>query len=95
MEFITSLPTVQGNNCIFVVVDRLKNYSHLFSISAHYTASQVAKSFFRDVFILHGLPRTIASDWDSCFMGGFWQEIFRLVGTDLTPSTSYHPQTDG
>ena len=28
-------------------------------------------------------------------MGAFWQEHFRLVGTQLTPSTSYHPQTDG
>ena len=28
-------------------------------------------------------------------MGGFWQELFRLVGTNLTPNTSYHPQTDG
>lgn len=27
-------------------------------------------------------------------MGGFWQELFQLVGIDLTPSTSYHPQTD-
>jgi len=27
-------------------------------------------------------------------MGAFWQELFRLVGTKLTPSTSYHHQTD-
>jgi hypothetical protein len=28
-------------------------------------------------------------------MSIFWQELFRLVGTELTPNTSYHPQTDG
>lgn len=28
-------------------------------------------------------------------MGGFWQDIFRMVGTDLTPSISYHSQTHG
>jgi len=28
-------------------------------------------------------------------MSTFWQELFRLVGTALTPSTSYHPQMDG
>ena len=28
-------------------------------------------------------------------MSTFWQEIFRLVDTQLTPITSYHPQTDG
>lgn len=55
----------------------------------------MAVLFFREVFRLHGLPKTIISDRDNRFMGGFWQELFRLVGTELTPSTSYHPQTDG
>jgi hypothetical protein len=44
---------------------------------------------------LHGLPKTIVSDRDNKFMSTFWQELFRLVGTALTPSTSYHPKTDG
>jgi hypothetical protein len=44
---------------------------------------------------LHGLPKTIVNDRDSRFMSTFWQELFRLVGTALTPSTSYHPQIDG
>jgi hypothetical protein len=41
-----------------------------------------------------GYPR-IVSDRDNRFMSIFWQELFRLVGTELTPNTSYHPQTDG
>ena len=27
-------------------------------------------------------------------MGALWQELFKLVGTDLTPNTSYHLETD-
>ena len=34
------------------------------------------------------------SDRDSRFMSSFWQELFRLTGMELTPSTSYHPQID-
>jgi hypothetical protein len=44
---------------------------------------------------MHGLPKNIVSDRDNKFMGIFWQEPFRLVGTELTPSTSYHTPTDG
>jgi hypothetical protein len=77
------------------MVDRLTKFSQFFSIPLDYSAAQVAELFFRDIFRLHGLPKTIVSDRDNRFMGGFWQELFRLVGTELTPSTSYHPHIDG
>ena len=76
MDFITGLPTMQGKDCIFIVVDRLTKYAHFFAISAHYTAAQVAELFFRDVFRLHGLPKTIVSDRDNRFMGGFGRSSF-------------------
>ena len=62
MDFITGLPMVQGKDCIYVVVDRLTKYAHFFAISAHYSAAQVAELFFREIFKLHGLPKTIISD---------------------------------
>jgi hypothetical protein len=95
MDFITGLPKVQGGDCIYVVVDRLTKFAHFFAISSDYTTSQVAEFFFREVFRFHGLPKYIVSDRDSRFLSAFWQELFRLAGTELTPSTSCHPQTDG
>jgi hypothetical protein len=107
MDFITGLPKVQRKDCIYVVVDRLTKFSHFYAILTEYSAVQVAELFFREVFRLHGLPKNrevfrlhglpknIVSDRDSRFIGTFWGELFRLVGTELTPSTSYHPQRDG
>jgi hypothetical protein len=95
MDFITGLPKVQGKECIYVVVDRLTKFSHFYTILTEYSTVQVADRFFREVFRLHGFPKNIVSDRDSRFIGTFWRELFRLVGTELTPSTSYHPQTDG
>jgi hypothetical protein len=77
------------------VVDRLTKFAHFYAILTEYNVFQVAGLFFREVFKLHGFPKNIVSDRDSRFIGTFWRELFRLVGTELTPSTSYHPQTDG
>ena len=95
MNFITGFPKVQGRDCLYVVVDKMTKFAHLFSISSDYSTAQVAELFFREVFRLHGLPKTIVSDRDSRFTATFWQELFRLVGIELATSTSYHPQSDG
>lgn len=95
MDFITGLPKEQGKDCIYVVVNRLTKFSHFFAITSSFKAAQVAELFFREVFRLHGLPQNIVSDRNSKFLRAFWQEIFRLSGTVLTPSTSYHQQTNG
>jgi hypothetical protein len=95
MEFIIGLPKVQGKDRIYVVVKKLTKFYHFYAIPTEYSAVQVIELFFKDVFRLHGFPRNIVSDRDSRFMGTFWREFFRLVGTEMTPNTSYHPQTDG
>ena len=90
MDFITGLPKVQGRDCLYMVVDRLTKFAHFFAISLDYSTSQVANLFFREVFKLHGLPKTIVNDRHGKFTSAFWQELFRLVGTELATSTSYH-----
>lgn len=95
MEFITGLPQVQVKDCIYVVLDRLTKFAHFFAIPSKYSTSQVEELFFKEVFRLHGLSKTIVSDKDSRFTGGFWQGLFRLFGTKLKYNTSYHTHTDG
>ena len=95
MHFITGFPKLLGKDCIFVVVDRLTKFSHLFFITRKFIGTQVAELLFQVVFRFHGLPKTIVSDRDRRFLSAFWKELFKTMGTNLNPNTSYHPQTYG
>lgn len=95
MDFVEGLPSSHGRNVIFVVVDRFSMYAHFLALSHPYTAVSVAKLFFDNIFKLHGLPETIVGDRDVTFTSSFWKELFRLQGTQLCFSSSYHPQPDG
>ena len=58
-------------------------------------AESVAKAFFTHVVRIHGLPKRIISDRDPRFVGDIWTKLMATMGTSLSFSTAYHPQTDG
>jgi IS30 family transposase len=95
MDFIVGLPKSGNNSVIMVVVDRLSKYAHFCSLHHPFTASMVDQIFMDHIFKLHGIPHSIVSDRDPNFTSNFWQELFRLQGTQLHFSTTYHPQIDG
>ena len=66
-----------------------------FAVTSTISASEVVALLFKDIFILHGLPKVIISDRDSKFTSSFWQTLFGLVETNLNMSTSYHPKQMG
>ena len=95
MDFIEGLPPSNGKNSIFVVVDHLSKSAHFLALAHPYTAKMVADKFVEGVVKLHGMSRSIVSDRDPIFMSHFWREFFKMSGTQLQMSSSYHPQTDG
>jgi transposase InsO family protein len=95
MDFISGLPISHKYNCIMVVVDKFSKYAHFLALAHPFSALTVAKLYFSEVYKLHGLPLSIVSDRDPIFTSKLWQELFRLAGTQLCMSSSYHPQSDG
>jgi hypothetical protein len=95
MDFITGLPKSGNKSVIMVVVDFLSKYAHLCALKHPFTTSIVAQIFMDQVFKIHGMVHSIVSDRDLTFTRNFWQELFKLQGTQLHLITAYHPQTDG
>ncbi|GJY40884.1 putative reverse transcriptase domain-containing protein [Tanacetum coccineum] len=43
----------------------------------------------------HGIPVSIICDRDGRFTSNFWKSFQKALGTDISMSTAYHPETDG
>ncbi|WOG86400.1 hypothetical protein DCAR_0205603 [Daucus carota subsp. sativus] len=95
MDFVEGLPKSGDKDCIMVIIDRLTKVGHFIPLSHSYSATTIAQLFLDNVYKLHDLPRSIVSDRDKIFTIQFWKELFTSVGTKISLSTSYHPQTDG
>jgi hypothetical protein len=65
---------------IYVVVDRLTKYAHLFNIPSECSASQITYLFFKEVFILHVLPWNIVNYRDSRFLMHFGRSCLGYPG---------------
>lgn len=89
------LPKARNKSFIMVIVDLLSKYAHFCAFPYPFTPALIAHIFMNQVFKLHGIPTSIVSDRDTTFARHFWQEIFKLRGTQLNMNTSYHTQTDG
>ncbi|KAF7807841.1 Transposon Tf2-2 polyprotein [Senna tora] len=95
MDFITCFPKSEGCDNIMVVVDRFSKYGVFIPMPTKFSAEDAARMFFKHVVKYWGLPKTIVSDRDTRFTGRFWMELFKILGSELNFSTSFHPQTDG
>ena len=96
MDFITGFPrTKRGNNAIFVVIDRLSKVAHFLPVRESITASQLDELYISRIVSLHGVPLEINSERGSIFTSRFWESFQNSMGTRLSFSTAFHPQSSG
>ena len=62
MDFIVGLPWSNSYNAILIVVYRLTKMRHFIPYRDTCTVEQLADLYAWNIFCLHGLPKTVASD---------------------------------
>jgi hypothetical protein len=78
VDFITDLPmTLDGYDSVMVVVDRLTKMMHFVPTRKDATALDCAKLFRREIFRIHGCPKSIVSDRDPKFVSGLWTGLLQ------------------
>ncbi|XP_073019412.1 uncharacterized protein [Primulina eburnea] len=61
----------------------------------NYNLDKLATLYMDNIVRLHGVPASILSDRDPRFVSKFWKSFQKDMGTKITLSMAYHPQTDG
>ena len=96
MDFVTHLPrTPQRHDAVWVIVDRLTKSAHFLAMRMTFSLERFYRLYIREIVRLHGVPVSIVSDRDPRFTVQFWKSFQKAMGTRLTMSTTFHPQTYG
>ncbi len=95
IDMIRELPDSKGYNAVLVVVDHLSKQIHAIPTVTSLDSAGVTWLFLEHVWHHHRLLEEVISDCRPAFVSNFLRELAALLGVKLTPSTSYHPQTDG
>ena len=95
MDFVTHLPrTPQGHDAVWVIVDQLIKSAHFLAVRMTFTLERFCRLYIREIVQLHGVSVSIVSDRDPRFTAHFWKSFKKAMGTRVTMSTAFHPQTD-
>ena len=68
---------------------------HFLAVRMTFSLERFYRLYIQEIVRLQGVPVSIVSDRDPRFTTHFWKSFQKVMGTRLTISTAFHPQTDG
>ncbi|MBW0496002.1 hypothetical protein O181_035717 [Austropuccinia psidii MF-1] len=97
MEWVAGLvPGGKENfNACLIIVDRFRNSMRFLPCHKRDTAMDTSLVFWNNIISTCGVPKIIISDREPKFTSEFWTNLYDMLGTKLSFSTAYHPQTVG
>ena len=95
LDFVTGLPSSEGNTTVLTVVDRFSKMVHFIPMPKLPSAKGTAEAVLSHVFRIHGFPRDVVSDRGPQFISQFWKAFCSLLGATVSLSSGYHPQSNG
>ena len=96
MDFVTHFPWApRRHDAVWVIVNRLTKSAHFLAVRMTFTLEEFYQLYIREIVQLHGVPMSIVPNRDPRFTTHFWKSFQKAMGTQLTMSIAFHPQTDG
>ena len=92
MDFVTYFPqTPRRQDVVWVIVDRLTKSAHFLRMRMTFTLEEFCRLYIRKIVWLHVVPVSIVSDGDHRFTTHFWKSFQKVMGSQMTMSTAFHP----
>ncbi len=94
VDFITDLPSSDGNTCVLVVIDWFSMSCQLLPLKGLPTAMETTEIMFNNIFRYYRIPEDIVLDRGPQFISRVWR-AFLLLCVTISLLSEYHPQYNG
>ncbi len=94
VDLVGPLPPSRGHTYLFTIIDRTSRWLEAIPL-ASITAADCARAPFAGWVSRFGVPATITSDRGAQFTSALWAGLCSLLNIQHSPTTAYHPQSNG
>ena len=96
IDFIIGIPRSQNQfDYIWVIIDRMTKSTHFQLVRTNFSVEDYANLYLHEIVKLHGVPISIISYHGTQFLSYFWRSFQKDLGTKVSLSIAFHPQSNG
>ena len=98
LAFVSGLLSSNSYNAVLIVIDRLTKEKHYIPCTIDensITAEATAYTLLNNIWKLHDLPSSLASDWGAQFILEVWKNLCKILDIKVNLSTTFHLEIDG